>query len=251
MKTFTIFVRSKCSRSRVLLAALTVPVTTAGLVLGQESVALNVQRAVRLGFQSQTGKSYQLYRSADLGTWEKYGDILLGTGQEIDLTHVTENASMSVFRAETLTNVIRDLPDFKDYQGWKLFAKHIGPNPVLTGGTHGGTNVFKFIYVYPDAARLINGQMPIGAMLVKELHEDNNGQPGAITGALTIMAKRGGNFDPEGNGWEYFMTDTNLTETLLRGGSETTCFACHIAARDTDFVFSTAELETCATSLKP
>ncbi len=175
----------------------------------------------------------------------------MGTSQEIDLTHVTEGDPMSVFRAETLTNVIRDLPDFKGYQGWKLFAKHIGPNPVLGGGAHGGTNVFKFIYVYPAEARLINGQIPIGTMVVKELHENNNGQPGAITGALTIMAKRGGAFNPEGNGWEYFMTDTNLTQTLLRWGSETMCFACHSGAKDTEFVFSAAELEPCAASLKP
>jgi hypothetical protein len=251
MKTLSLFVRPKYTRSGVVLTGLAWLASTAAVVSGQEAVVLNVKRAVRLGFQSQPGESYQLYRSTNLTNWETYGDIQVGTGQEIALDYVTEGDSMNLFRAATLTNVIRDLPDFKGYQGWRLFTRHIGPNPLLGPGIHGGTNVFKFIYVYPTGARLYNGRIPIGTIVVKETHENNNGQPGAITGALTIMAKRGGTFDPEGNGWEFFMTDTNLTQTLLRGGSETMCYACHSAAKDSDFMFSAAELEACGASVKP
>lgn len=34
------------------------------------------------------------------------------------------------------------------------------------------------------------------------------------------------------------MTDTALTQTMLRGGGETMCAGCHSAAQDTDFAFS-------------
>lgn len=75
-------------------------------------------------------------------------------------------------------------------------------------------------------------------MYLKQLRTNNNGNPGDITEALAVMVKRGGAFSPEGNGREYFVTDNALTQTLLRGGSETMWFGCHSAAKDLDFVFS-------------
>ncbi len=204
-------------------------------------VELSAKKAIRLSFPSRTGERYQLYRSRDASTWDKYGEVIAGTGQEIVLTHVTEDDARSLFRAETLSGesveVVKNLEDFKQYQTWKLVRTLLGPDPALADA-HGAGAVFRSIYVSPPEAKLVNGQLPAGTIFLKQLRENNNGEPGAITGALTVMVKRGGAFSPEGNGWEYFMADTSLSQTLLRGGSETMCFGCHSAAKQTDFVFS-------------
>ncbi len=72
----------------------------------------------------------------------------------------------------------------------------------------------------------------VDLFIVRDVNEDRR----ALESLRSSL--RGGRFSPEGNGWEYFMTDNALTQTLLRGGSETMCFGCHSAAKDLDFVFS-------------
>jgi|GEM_PF-2930807 len=39
------------------------------------------------------------------------------------------------------------------------------------------------------------------------------------------------------------MTDTALTQIMMRAGSDTMCFGCHSAAKDLDFVFSAEVLD--------
>ena len=58
------------------------------------------------------------------------------------------------------------------------------------------------------------------------------------------MVKRGGNFNPEGNGWEFFQLTASAqgTHIVTRGGAEVanrfggSCQGCHDAARSFDFV---------------
>lgn len=57
------------------------------------------------------------------------------------------------------------------------------------------------------------------------------------------MVKRGGRFNPDGDGWEFFRLSVTAEEThiIARGGAEVTNFAgscqnCHVAARAYDFV---------------
>jgi hypothetical protein len=57
------------------------------------------------------------------------------------------------------------------------------------------------------------------------------------------MVKRGGRFNPEGDGWEFFRLSVTSagTRILARGGAEVTnivgsCQGCHAAARSYDFV---------------
>lgn len=167
------------------------------------AVQLSVRKAIRISFQSQEGESYQLYRSRDASTWEKYGEVLVGTGQEITVTFLTDADDHSLFRAETLSGepveVVKSIEDFKDYQTWKLVRTLIGPDPAL-GGAHGEPIRHRSIYVWPAEAKLVNGELPVGTVLVKELREDIDGQPGAVTDALTVMVKRGGSFNPGGGG---------------------------------------------------
>jgi len=57
------------------------------------------------------------------------------------------------------------------------------------------------------------------------------------------MVKRGGRFNPEGDGWEFFRLSVTPagTKILARGGAEVvniagSCQGCHAAARSYDFV---------------
>jgi hypothetical protein len=57
------------------------------------------------------------------------------------------------------------------------------------------------------------------------------------------MVKRGGHFNPEGGGWEFFQLDVSKDGTTIRtrGGAEVANFAgscqnCHAAAKKFDFV---------------
>lgn len=192
---------------------------------------------------SRTGERYQVWQSRDLKVWEKYGNVLEGTGSEIVLTHVTDDPNNLNFRAETVSGqpveVVKELVDFKNYASWKLVRTLLGPDPFL-GDAHGGGQFHRSIYMFPADAKLVNGQFPTGTMFLKELRKNDNGKPGDITEALTVMVKRGGNFDPQGSGWEYFMADNELKQTFLRGDSTSAamCFSCHSKAKDLDYVFS-------------
>jgi cytochrome c peroxidase len=78
--------------------------------------------------------------------------------------------------------------------------------------------------------------------VLKELQD----KMGNVTGALTVMVKRGADFNPDGNGWEWFMTDVNLTTVLTQGDNATAgdgmCATCHAGANTnsngTDWVFN-------------
>lgn len=124
----------------------------------------------------------------------------------------------------------------------RLVRTLLGPDPFL-GDAHGAGTFFRSIDVSPADAALVNGQFPAGTVFLKELRTNNNGTPGEITDALMVMVKRGDTFSPDGNGWESFMTDTALTQSMMRGGSETMCFGCHSAVKDLDFVFSASALK--------
>lgn len=209
-------------------------------------VRLSAKRAVQISFATQPGERYQVYRSNDGNTWTPAGNVIEGTGSEAVLTFLTDASDTGLFKAETLSGepveVVKNLDDFKNYTTWRLVRTLLGPDPFL-GGAHGGGTFFRSIYMSPADAKLVNGRFPAGTVFLKELRTNNNGNPGEITDALTVMVKRGGRFSPDGNGWEYFMTDTALTQSMMRGGSDTMCFGCHSAAKDLDFVFSAEVLK--------
>ena len=58
------------------------------------------------------------------------------------------------------------------------------------------------------------------------------------------MVKRGGDFQPEHKGWEYFVLGSNggRTQIIARGGIETnggSCYGCHQRARTFDYLCET------------
>ncbi|MBD3225208.1 MAG: hypothetical protein GF313_10795 [Caldithrix sp.] len=136
---------------------------------------------------------------------------------------------------------IATLDDFQGYTSWTKVHTATGEDPLL-GDAHGAKapltrNVFFKDNVQPD-----NGKYPNGTLIVKELRDGN----GDLAGALTMMVKRGGDFNPDGDGWEWFMTTTDLDTVLTQGDNATAgggmCASCHAAANTnnngTDWVFS-------------
>jgi len=139
---------------------------------------------------------------------------------------------------------IATLDDFKGYTSWTKVDTKFGPDPLLSSA-HGVTDsLYRNVYV-KDNQKASNGKYPTGTIVLKEL-QDNMGN---VTGALTVMVKRGANFNPDGNGWEWFMTDVNLTTVLTQGDNATAgdgmYATCHAGANannnGTDWVFNHGE----------
>ncbi len=136
---------------------------------------------------------------------------------------------------------IATLDDFKGYTSWTKVATEFGPDPLLMTA-HGVTDsLYRAIYI-KDNKKAVNGAYPNGTIVLKELQD----KMGNVTGALTVMVKRGADFNPDGNGWEWFMTDVNLTTVLTQGDNATAgdgmCATCHAGANTnsngTDWVFN-------------
>ncbi len=135
---------------------------------------------------------------------------------------------------------IATLDDFKDYKSWALVDTAMGPDPFL-GQAHGGGPLTRSIY-FKDDAMPQDGEYPKGTIILKELTDANDN----VVGALTMLVKRGGDFNPDGNGWEWFMTTTDLDTVMTQGDNATAgggaCAGCHAQANSnnngTDWVFS-------------
>ncbi len=131
--------------------------------------------------------------------------------------------------------------DFKNYSSWTLKATETGPDPFLKTA-HGVTDGFTRKIYFNKTAKVSNGEYPVGSIILKELTDDQ----GNLQGAFTVMVKRGGKFNPEGNGWEWFMVSTDFSTVLTQGDNATAgdgmCAGCHAAANQNnnglDWVFT-------------
>lgn len=129
---------------------------------------------------------------------------------------------------------------FSDFQSWQLAAQENGPDPALGPAHHGNdSTVTRYIY-FKDGQSASGGTYPLGTIIVKEsMNTDMS------VHETTAMVKRGNNFNPGHNDWEWFMLapdgkiamdgDGNpMRGADLMGGM---CNNCHSAAT-TDYVFS-------------
>ena len=130
---------------------------------------------------------------------------------------------------------------FSGFQSWTLVAQNQGPDPAL-GAAHAGNDstVTRYIYFKDDASR-VDGKYPVGTIIVKEAYNPDN-----TVHQFTALAKRGNNFNPSANDWEWFIlagdgqiaVDTagnQMRGANLMGGA---CTGCHSQASNIDFVFS-------------
>ena len=135
---------------------------------------------------------------------------------------------------------IASLQDFEGYTSWTKVATATGPDPLL-GTAHGAEEPLTRNIFFLDDAQPKDGEYRVGTIIVKELRDGS----GNLAGGLTMLVKRGGDFNPEGDGWEWFMTNTTLDTVLTQGDNATAmdgmCASCHGAANindnGTDWVF--------------
>ncbi len=138
---------------------------------------------------------------------------------------------------------IADNNTFKSFQNWHLHATKNGVDPAMLKTAHGGddsTSVRK-IYFPTNNVSSSNGQYPLGTIVSKLTTWQKNGGGSMIT----AMAKRGNNFDPSGNNWEYFVlaADGSImvdNGTVMRGANlmNGMCKGCHASAATKDYIFT-------------
>ena len=130
---------------------------------------------------------------------------------------------------------------FANFIEWTKVDSNNGPDP-FNAGSHGSNDstVVREVYFYNDASP-INEKYKLGARIVKYSHSETSG-----FFQITAMAKRGNEFDPAHNDWEWFILNPNgsiAEDSLgspLRGKNvlnQYHCASCHNAASK-DYVFS-------------
>lgn len=130
---------------------------------------------------------------------------------------------------------------FSDFRNWELVTENSGPDPSLDMA-HGGNDstVTRSVY-FKDDQMPANGTYPVGTIIVKESQNPDNSLH-----ELTAMVKRGNDFNPAHNDWEWFMLEPDgkiasdqdgnkMRGAMLMNGM---CGGCHDQASSTDFVFS-------------
>lgn len=136
---------------------------------------------------------------------------------------------------------VADDTTFANFIEWTVVDSNMGPDP-FNAGSHGSNDstVLREVYFYKDA-NPINEKYKLGTRIVKYSHSETTG-----FFQMTAMAKRGNDFDPTHNDWEWFILNPNgsiASDSLgspLRGKNvllQYGCASCHNAA-DKDYVFS-------------
>jgi len=143
---------------------------------------------------------------------------------------------------QTPGEFVADAQAFVDFANWTMVEYTVAPNPIL-GGAHMGNN--------PEYARIVyiskqksGSSYPQGTLVIKETFRWVSGQKEyAASGGLLGMAKRGGDFNQNNGGWEYFILNPADKSIVARGDTLMggACQGCHSAAQGnngTDFVFN-------------
>lgn len=104
---------------------------------------------------------------------------------------------------------------------------------------HGPHNQFSIV-VRTNAEAFVHfharERLPVGAIVVKEKHQDYDASGPPVEYAA--MIKREAGYDPANRDWEYVYVVTQPERKVSRGKLES-CIHCHSNAKDTDYLFRT------------
>lgn len=113
---------------------------------------------------------------------------------------------------------------FANYDTWTVVAE-LDKASSPEGLAH--TDKPRTIWINdPSADRSENNQYPQGTIIVKKIEG----------GTVYAMAKRGGSFNPEHQGWEWFTLQ--LDGKIKSKPALSSCNSCHALAVNLDYVFS-------------
>ena len=150
-------------------------------------------------------------------------------------------ASVQSCTKDEPTEVIADDNTFANYESWSLDVERQGIDPSL-GAAHGGNDSTTIRKVYfKDGVSRSGDEYPVGATILKYSY-NSSGDVNVRTG----MVKRGNDFDPDHNDWEYFIITPdgkiakNADGNTLRGANllNGTCVGCHSGAANKDYIFT-------------
>lgn len=114
-----------------------------------------------------------------------------------------------------------------------------GPSPSGKGSVHGFVlNYYApSVYAWLKAGRP-DGGIPSGALIIKQMYNDNNGQPGAVNGWTIIVKKKDASYD--GWFWGYVDPQKQNGGDGLYGGQfyDPNCVGCHASASTRELTFS-------------
>ena len=117
--------------------------------------------------------------------------------------------------------------DMDGYASWWQDAEWTGIQPS-DDGTHGDYVQIWFNTAVADTlGAAAGGDMPDGAILVKEGYDD---EAGATVAGLTAMRKIAG-YAPDGGDWFWAKFDP-ATGEVLKAGEDDSCSGCHLAGQD-------------------
>jgi hypothetical protein len=133
----------------------------------------------------------------------------------------------------TSTEFVASLSSFADYKNWTLDGEYLTDN---------GLEYNRIYYNKASEVNRTSGEYPIGTIIVQEINSSENHDSVL---KYRIMVKRGGSFNPDGRGWEWFLVGRNIsTDLIQRGGNEVTvtgsingtkCYTCHAPKNDLVF----------------
>lgn len=122
------------------------------------------------------------------------------------------------------TEFVAQDADFKDFQKWTVVANL---QKALSADGRAHTDAARTIWINKNATRGTNNEYPLGTIFVKEVQ----GGYGIVG-----MAKRGGTFNAQHNGWEWFRLDIN--GKITDRNSSNTCNSCHAKVKSLDYAFT-------------
>ena len=130
---------------------------------------------------------------------------------------------------------------FKNFASWTLGGELQGADPSL-GGAHGGNDstVTRSVY-FKNNVVPISSLYPVGSVVVKYSHNT-----AGDLNEYTALVKRGNNFNPAGNNWEYFMLSGDGQIAMDGDGNEMRganllngmYIDCHTSTKSSDYIFT-------------
>lgn len=115
--------------------------------------------------------------------------------------------------------------DFENFRNWTV-VKQLSKALSEDGRAH--TDAARTIWIkQATATRSQNGQYPNGTIFVKEVQGGYG---------IVAMVKRGGAFNSNHNGWEWFRLDT--AGKISSRNSSNLCNSCHAQVKDLDYAFT-------------
>lgn len=146
---------------------------------------------------------------------------------------VLQSCGDSDSNSEPEPEYIVDAETLKDYKNWELIAAFDRED----------NNQHRRVFVNrPETSKdAPRDGYPVGTIFVKEISDLHYPVDSVIR--YQVMVKRGGDFDPAHNDWEWILsTGGDISQITSRGGGEvkvgnTNCVTCHKNTAGNDWAF--------------